>query len=169
MMSPARAATVFDGFGASPGYAGGCSAVAKLEVATCPHTASIMASRFCWNAVARAASICAAAWRYVSRSARDRTGGSLSARESSLRRGLGTGRPGSGSCRVVSAGTRVVSAGTFTVSFAGSCASRPAAPTTIASETDKTRRCINSHRAGLPEFTVAAGSQSDEPPVYFTP
>ena len=106
------------------------------------------------------------------RSARDRTGGSLSASESppSLRRTFGTGcPPSSGNRRIVSAGVRAVSDGSRTVSFGrrtvsftGCCAPTPTAPATTASETDKTQRC-------MAEFTVAAGSQSDEPPVYFTP
>lgn len=50
------------GFGGrSPGNAGDCCDVAKVVVATCPQTDSRMVRMFCWNAVARAASICAAA------------------------------------------------------------------------------------------------------------
>ena len=45
--------------GSSPGKLGAGAAVAKLLVATCPHTASRMVRMFCWNAVARAASSCA--------------------------------------------------------------------------------------------------------------
>jgi hypothetical protein len=51
--------TGFGFAGRSPGYDGPGVEVAKLLVATCPHTASMMVRMFCWNAVARAASICA--------------------------------------------------------------------------------------------------------------
>lgn len=89
-------------------------------------------------------------------------------------RGLGGGsgkrNDVSAGVRAVSVGARTVSFGSRTVSFAGTvslagmlvrpvcCAPALIAAKATASEKEKTQRC-----------TITAGSQSDEPPVYFTP
>lgn len=75
---------------------------------------------FCWNAVARAASICATACRYVSRSARETTGGSRSPSESRPSRMRGRGgipMAGIGNLRVVSVSGLRVSFGSLRESF----------------------------------------------------
>lgn len=89
-------------------------------------------------------------------------------------RGLGEGSGNrndvSGGAFTVSAGARTVSFGARTVSFTGTvsfagmvgrfgcCAPALIAAKATASENEKTQRC-----------TTTAGSQPDEPPVYFTP
>src|SRR5688572_5671205 len=79
--------------GSSPGYEGAGTGLARLLVATCPQTDSMNARMFCWNAVARAASICACAWRNDSLSPRERTGASVSGRVSVPMRSLIPGEP----------------------------------------------------------------------------
>jgi hypothetical protein len=63
-MSPAFDATVRGGFSAGVSAKdGGFSAVANEDAATWPQTAWMIDRMFCWNAVARAASICSTARR----------------------------------------------------------------------------------------------------------
>jgi hypothetical protein len=116
---------------------------------------------FCWNAVARAASISSTARLYVSRSALERTVGS--------RIGIESGR-----CRIPIPGGRVVScAGGRSVSWTGgravSCgfwadAGRDNAETS-ANEQKSAARCTRYDRDAR---ASGAGSQVHRPPVYFT-
>jgi hypothetical protein len=102
--------------GSSPGYDGAAADVAKLLVATWPQTASIIVRMFCWNAVARAASICACAWRNDSLSPRERTDGRTSGSVSRPSRSRMPGAPGVPVGGVAGGGV------TFRVVSLGSCA-----------------------------------------------